>query len=400
MRRCSIPSLFALALFVALPRPAGAAVVWTATHEAGDLEEWSGGLNLTKTLPDNTVRKNAEILGEQVYAGKLACKITVHPDDTFGPYNQDRVDLSHASTLTGEGKDSYLSGYYYLPEDSKTRTEILFYETSSSFRNWMDLWIEPKQGGGTTVKFGIESQGANLGSVLLWTGDFTSATWHQVAIHVHWSTNSNQGVVDLWLDGKLVIDAVKHNTKFDNNAMFLNAGMHRLLPQNFTEVLYMDEFTEADSLADINVGAPMGAAGGTGGTAGASGGGAGQTGAGTGGAAGFGQAGASAGAATAGGGAGGMIQAPNPGGGIGGMTNAPAAGTSNAAGNTMASSSSDVGQGNSGCEYVLSGPGSERGKWGLVIAALAIFGRVRRRRARPRVSTPMPERGQGLSSSK
>ena len=170
MSRFSISSVFALSLLMALPRLAGATVVWTATHEAGDLKEWSGGLNLTKTLPDKTIRNNAEVLGEQVYAGKLSCKITVHPDDTFGQYNQDRVDLSHQSTLTGEGKDSYVSGYYYLPEDSKTRTEILFYETNGSFRNWMDLWIEPKQGGGTTVKFGIESQGANLGSVLALDG--------------------------------------------------------------------------------------------------------------------------------------------------------------------------------------------------------------------------------------
>jgi len=376
MIRRSISSIFVLSLLMVPARPARAAVVWTATHEAGDLKEWGGGLNLTKTLPDKTVRQNAEVLGEQVYGGKLACKITVHPDDTFGPYNQDRVDLSHHSTITGEGKDSYVSGYYYLPEDAKTRNEIFFYETDASFRNWMDLWVEPKQGGGTTVKFGIESQGANLGSVLLWTGEWTPAMWHQVAIHVHWSTNSNQGLVDLWFDGKLVIDAVKHNTKFDNNAMFLNAGMHRVLPQNFTEVLYMDEFTEADSLADIKVGAPMAAAGGAGGGAGASAGGAGQAGASTGGAA---QAG-SAGAATAGAGAGGMSEATTAGSGGSGGANAATAGTGNVAGTTV--TTSDLGQGNSGCQCLLSGPGSERGNGDVALAALAIFGLVRRRRAR------------------
>jgi hypothetical protein len=379
--RFSFSTIFTLSLLAALPRLAHAAIVWKATHEAGDLKEWTGGTNPTKTLPDNTVRKNVEVLGEQVYGGKLACKITVHPDDTFGQYNQDRVDLSHASTITGEGKDSYVSGYYYLPEDAKTRNEIFFYETNVSYRNWMDLWIEPKQGGGTTVKFGIESQGATLGSVLLWTGDWTPAAWHQLAIHVHWSTNSNQGVVDLWFDGKQVLTAVKHNTKFDDNVMFLNAGMHRVLPQNFTEVLYMDEFTEADSLADINVGAPT-TAGGTGGTAGASMGGAGgtaQTEAGTGG---TGQAGASAGAATAGGGADGIIGAPNTGGGgSSGAATTPSAGMSNAAGNTVATNNGNPGQSNGSCQCALSGPRSERGKTSVAGAALAIFGLLRRRRA-------------------
>lgn len=378
MGRRFVSSIFALSSLMLLSRPSRAAVVWTATHEAGDLKEWNGGANLTKTLADQTVRKNVEVVGEQVYGGKLACKITVHPDDTFGQYNQDRVDLRHNSTITGEGKDSYLSGYFYLPEDSKTRTEILFYETDSSFRNWMDLWLEPKQGGGTTVKFGIESQGANLGSVLLWTGDWTPAMWHQVAIHVHWSTNSSQGVVDLWLDGKLVIDAVKHNTKFDNNAMFLNVGMHRLLPKDFTEVLYIDELTEADALADIHVGAPMPSSGGTGGAGGSAGasGAAGQAGTSAGGAA---QAGAG-GIATGGGGTGGTTDAPSTaGGGNGGAT--AAAGTSNAAGTAGVTSTTDPGGNDGGgCACVLPGPTQEREKWGLALATLAFLGLTRRRR--------------------
>jgi MYXO-CTERM domain-containing protein len=237
----------------------------------------------------------------------------------------------------------------------------------------MDLWVEPKQGGGTTVKFGIESQGANLGSVLLWTGDWAPAMWHQVAIHVHWSTDSNQGVVDLWFDGKLVIDAVKHNTKFDNNAMFFNAGMHRVLPKDFTEVLYLDEFTEADSLADINVGAPMPAGGGSGGAAGASAGGSGggQTEAG---ASGTGQAAGSGGAATAGGGSGGMSGALSTAGASNGGSANPAAGTGGTSNN------GDLGQNESGCQCLISGPGNERGKSGAVLAALALFGLVRRRR--------------------
>src|SRR4051812_30550893 len=157
---------------LALSMPARATVVWTAGMEKGDLSEWTSQTNGTKTLGDGTVRKNIIASGEKVYSGSYACKVTVHPDDTFGQYVQDRADTKHDSTLTGEGKDSYLSGYYFLPEDSKTRTEIAFYETKMTSRNWMDLWVEPKTGGGTKVTFGIESNGADLGSVHVWTGDW------------------------------------------------------------------------------------------------------------------------------------------------------------------------------------------------------------------------------------
>ncbi|HXI54945.1 MAG TPA: heparin lyase I family protein, partial [Polyangia bacterium] len=167
---------------------------------------------------------------------------------------------------TGEGMDSYLSGYYFLVEDAKTRNEIAFYETNSTSRNWMDIWVEPnKAGGGTTIKLGIESQGANLGSVLIWTGTITAGQWHQLALHVHWSNDATKGIVDFWIDGKQVVTNYKHNTRFDSNSLFFQTGLHRVLPQPFTETLYLDDFVEGDSIDDIKLGAPMG--GGDGGAA-------------------------------------------------------------------------------------------------------------------------------------
>src|SRR6267142_2507724 len=68
---------FASLCLTVLPRSARAAIVWTATHESGNLSEWMSGPNPTKTLPGGVVRKNVEVLGEQVYSGKYACKITV-----------------------------------------------------------------------------------------------------------------------------------------------------------------------------------------------------------------------------------------------------------------------------------------------------------------------------------
>jgi hypothetical protein len=353
------------------------------------LSEWTLGPNPTKTLPDGTVRKNVEVVGEQVYTGRYACKITVHPDDTFGQYNQDRVDIQHSSTLTAEGKDSYLSGYFYLPEDAKTRNEILFYETKVSFRNWMDLWVEPKPGGGTTVKFGIESQGANLGSVLLWTGDWSARQWHQFAIHVHWSTNSQNGVVDVWFDGQPVISGHKHNTKFDTNAMFFNVGLHRVLSQNFVETIYFDDFIEADTQAEINIGAPRGSsdggtgdvatsdaatsadasASGTGGAAGASAGGAaGASGSGT---------GASGGS---GGGAGGVESGTGGTGGSGSAGSGTATGGSaGAAGATTTGHAAPADA--TGCACVVSGTSSPPKRWDAAacfITALALLHRRRR----------------------
>ncbi|HEX3696406.1 MAG TPA: heparin lyase I family protein [Polyangia bacterium] len=242
---------------VALPAVAHATVVWTATMEKGDLSEWNGSTDPTKNLPDGTVRKNIEVVSDNVYSGTKSMKITLHPDDIFTSFSQNRVDIGHNSKLTGEGMDSYLRGYYLLVEDAKTRDEIAFYETNVTSRNWMDVWIEPKTGGGTTIKLGIESNGAILGSVLIWTGSITAGQWHQLALHVHWSNDAAKGIVDFWIDGTQVVTNYKHNTRFDSNSLFFQTGLHRVLTQPYTETLYLDDFVEGDSIDDIKLGAPM-----------------------------------------------------------------------------------------------------------------------------------------------
>lgn len=248
------------AALLSVPSAALATVVWTADFEEGDLAEWTPGINN---------EGNVEVLGEQVYMGQYAGKITVHPEDTF-TFEQNRVDIQHQSTLTAEGADLWLSGFYLLPEDAKVRNNLGFFESNESYQNVMDFWVEPKQGGGTSLVFGV----GFLGDTVLWTGDFTAGVWHQIAIHVHWSTDEQVGAVDFWLDGMQVVTDEKAKTKADGNTLFFQTGMHRSEVGAFTESVYIDNFIEADTLAEAQIMAPM-AAGGAGGAGGTAGGGAG-----------------------------------------------------------------------------------------------------------------------------
>lgn len=247
---------------------ARAAVVWSSTFEKGDTSEWMPGINAKG--PDG-VRKNFEVLGEKVYRGKFAGKITLHPDDLYGEYKQDRVDIQHQSTLTAEGKHTWISGHYMMPEDAKVRNEIAFFESNVSYQNVMDFWVDAKAGGGTTINFGV----GFLGATKLWTADFTKGVWHQIAIHVLWSTNASTGAVDVWFDGQQVVTGAKAKTKADGNTLFFQTGLHRKDPAEFTEVIYFDNFIEADNQADAAIAAPSpdpaASGGGTGGMAGAAG---------------------------------------------------------------------------------------------------------------------------------
>jgi hypothetical protein len=359
---------WALVLSVAVP--ASANVVWTATFEKGDSSEWSP-TGSTNPLGPDKVRKNFEVLGEHVYRGKFAGKITVHPDDLFGQYVQDRVDIQHPSKLTDEGKNMWLSGHYMMPDDAKVRNEFAFFESNSSFQNVMDFWVEPKNGGGTTINFGV----GFLGVTKLWTGDFTKGAWHQVAIHVLWSTSPQTGTVDVWFDGQQVITAVKAKTKADGNSLFFQTGLHRKDPANFDDTIYFDDFVEADSLADAAIGAPTAdPSGGGGGAAGATG------------------AAGAGGIAGALGGAAGVAGRSASFGGGGSVSVSGGAGTSAGMGGVAGSTSSGVAGGgaasvarsseSSGCSLSAAG----RNRRGLPTALATLVGLVvmakRRRRAR------------------
>lgn len=357
---------------MAVPGSARAEVTWTATFENNDYSEWMPGINET-----NGNRMNAEVVSDPVYSGMHAGKITVHPDDLLPPYNQNRVDIQHQSTLTDEGADSWISGHYLMLEDAKVRNEIWFYESNNSYSNVMDCWVEPKQGGGTSVSFGV----GFLGETVLWTGDFTIGAWHQIAIHVHWSTDANVGSVDVWFDGEQVVNAVKAKTKADGNSLFFQTGLHRKDPSNDIESIYFDDFIEADNFAEAMIMAPMvpgaGGAGGAGGTAGAGGEAAGGGGAG-GATAGAGGMPASAGVAgTAGGGS---ANAGASTGGTAGQTTAVAgaAGSSALDPNTSspaASSNNDSG----GCALSAASP-HDAGRFGFTLGTLAALGLLLRRR--------------------
>jgi hypothetical protein len=234
---------------------ANAMVVWTSGFEKGDLSEWTPGINATKTLPGGMVRQNVVVQQAQVYTGKYACEITVHPDDLFGQYVQDRVDIQHQSTLTAEGKDTWVSGHYLMLADAGTRNEFAFWESNVSSTNVIDFWVEPKgEGGtGTTVNFGV----GFLGATQLWSADFAIGKWHQVAIHVHWSTNPKLGSVDVWFDGKQVVTAYAFQTKPDANTLFYQNGLHRKVQENFVDTIYIDDFIEADTFAEAQIAAPI-----------------------------------------------------------------------------------------------------------------------------------------------
>ncbi|MEA2697721.1 MAG: hypothetical protein QOI66_1992 [Myxococcales bacterium] len=232
--------------------PAAAAVIWHADFETGNISQWNGNVNAT-----TNGRKNVEIVTNPVQQGTSAGKLTIHADDLFGG-SQMRVQLNRGSPRTGEGQDLFMSFWFLMDTAPQIRDNIAYFESNGSNRNMMTWWVEPKTGGGSSVGYGTGS----LGQTKRWTADLTLNKWHQMAMRIHWSANAAMGQVQLWYDGAKVVD-IMAQTKADTNSMNFQTGFHRPSRSTFVDSIYLDNYVEGDSLADIMVTTPTDADGGT-----------------------------------------------------------------------------------------------------------------------------------------
>jgi hypothetical protein len=239
---------------------ASAKVIFKADFETGDLSEWN------KSRIGNYNVKSIEIVTDVVQQGKYAGKFTMHEYDIRNE-SQLRVQVGGPEIEVQEGTDTYMSFYIYMAEPAKERDSFLYWEGKPPPRwnNVMTWSLEPKEGGGTVMKYTASVMGGRKG--LLWQTDFTLGKWHQLAMHIHWSEDAEKGHVKLWFDGALSFDE-KVKTKGPETVYFCQPGIFRSPHRPSVDTIYFDNFIVADTLEEImkevpkpNSDAPAGNAG-------------------------------------------------------------------------------------------------------------------------------------------
>ena len=135
-----------------------AKVIFKADFETGDLSEWSN----TGTRGQNATPRNVQVVTDIVQQGKYAGKFTIHEDDVFNA-QQLRVQVGGPKVTVEEGSDTYMSFYLYMAEAPKDRDNFFYWEGTPppKYDNVMTWWVEPKEGGGTLIKYGTGNLGRN-----------------------------------------------------------------------------------------------------------------------------------------------------------------------------------------------------------------------------------------------
>jgi len=228
---------------------ASAEVLFRADFETGDLSQW----DKTGTRSQNATLRNVQVVTDIVQQGKYAGKFTIHEDDVFNA-RQLRVQVGGPKVTVQEGSDTYMSFYMYMADAPKDRDNFFYWEGTPPprYNNVMTWWVEPKDGGGTLIKYGTGNLGRNGTE---WTADFTTGKWHQLAMHIHWSEDETKGKTRLWFNGVLVLD--KHlKTKGPEAVYFCQPGIHRSPPRPSVDTIYFDNFILADTLEEVVKGLP------------------------------------------------------------------------------------------------------------------------------------------------
>jgi hypothetical protein len=250
---CGWPAIVAfLAIAVFGLNLASAEIIFKSDFETGDFSQW-GGKKMTKMFSEyqNLTERNAQIVSDFVPPGaKHAVKMTIHPDDKFGK-NQLRVQLGGPNIPIDEDSHIRVSFWLAMKDPPKDRDNIIGWEGSpgGSVMKW---WVEPKEGGGTLVKFGI----GNLGKDgIHWIADFPIGKWHQLAMDVTWSFYPDKGNVKCWFDGEVVLDKeMKTRYNLKQFAVYCQPGIMRGPPPGMSEdTLYLANFIAATTVEELQI---------------------------------------------------------------------------------------------------------------------------------------------------
>lgn len=228
--------LFALLLGLTSSLHAAAQPIWRGDFETGDLSQWHYLAN----------PQGISVQSQCVYQGDYAAQITLNGDEQFlwhGNEALNRSELNFKPSDTREGAEVYFGWSFYLPRRlSQAKHELGYWESSDSWQQQIRFNIHGEalsfQTSSADTAHWSASQGASAG------------VWHDVAMHIHFSSDPQKGHVTLWHDGDQVFAEHMQTRINDTDAMFTQIGILRAR-EDSTETILIDNARQTDNADDL-----------------------------------------------------------------------------------------------------------------------------------------------------
>ena len=210
-------------------------LLWQGDFETGDLSQWSYLLN-----PQGlSVQENCVYEGH--YAGRAM--ITGEPDMLWhGNEKLNRTEFSHKPSAgrIGEGQETFFGWSFYLQQPlSEHKHEIGYWESDKSYQQMLRFNIIGQD-------FSFQESAANSP---FWTkpGFASPGVWHDVVLHIGWSTDPDKGFTQVWLDGENMGKQFFKTLYAADESMFTQIGILRARNDQ-VETIFIDNVREAGDL--------------------------------------------------------------------------------------------------------------------------------------------------------
>lgn len=230
--------LAAAALFCLVATQVHASVVWRGDFETDDLSQWSSVDGLTSRLT---------VVTSPVHQGSYALRTELRSGDFASNGNRNEVVRGVAET---EGMDRYYAW-------------STMFDASYPIANTWQVFTQWHHSGccgspplefdvnGETISLDRNPPPGNGPTVELWSAPLVRGVWHDFVMHVIWSSNPDLGFIELWYDGKKVIDGTAVQTLFPGMVNYLKQGLYRDSSISAVGVVYHDGMTMGTTLADV-----------------------------------------------------------------------------------------------------------------------------------------------------
>ncbi|HEY3446368.1 MAG TPA: polysaccharide lyase [Myxococcales bacterium] len=214
---------------------AAAEVVWRGDFECGDLSQWTKAQAVS---PDRL-----EVFeGGSGQGGRYALKATVVQGDNPIGASGNRNELTYTS-YEASGTERFYRWQTKFADD---------YPSADAWQLFTQ-WHHEGPSGSPPVEFVVRKEEIYLNIVgeRVWGMPLERGRWIDFIFHVKWSPDPAEGFVELYVDGKKVLEKLPRGTQFPGELNYLKQGLYRDAKIQETGVVFHDGMTIGTSLADV-----------------------------------------------------------------------------------------------------------------------------------------------------
>jgi hypothetical protein len=237
----SLARIVLVALLI-IGRAALADILWVADFETADISQWMG-----REIIDDPSNPRVMIVDAPVAQGLYALRVLVRQGDDPVHASGNRNEL--VGPTDNEGDE-----YFY-------RWSTLFDDTYPSENTWQ-VFTQVHHNGccgsppiefyvyGEEIRFLVRQDPFQDGTIL-WSTPMVRGVWHDFTWHVKWSSDPNQGFVELYYNGDLVVPVTNVATMYPGMNVYLKQGLYRnaaIVPDG---IVYHDAMIKGETLSDV-----------------------------------------------------------------------------------------------------------------------------------------------------